>query len=286
MQQHIRPHIVLKDSATFDRFLAPLLSVLTQINPLESRSNRPFTFQFEDEIKALVYYYVHYIESANHLLQTLSEDTFARNTRRHRFHEAIGSRELLPLQQVFSLLATYASAVIPKTHSTLGKLVVVDPTLIDCSLSMIFAHYRERSNKMQAHIWFDPHGSIPGSFVFTEGKTDAHQHVETLVKPKETGVMDRYFQGHADFVRWDSQGRFYVCRIKEGTRKYVVKKNPVTLGSSILSDEWGILGSSDETYTHTLVRLVVYRVGQKVYWIATNRFDLTAEQEAEVYRLR
>jgi transposase len=293
MQHHIRPQIVLKDSATFDRFLAPLRSALSQITPLESRCNRPLTFQFEDEIKALVYYHVHHFDSANHLLQTLSQDTFARSEvvppegiAPSTFYEAIGSRGLPQLQQVFSLLASYASAVIPKAHSELGKLVVVDPTLIDCTLSMIFADYRVGSNKMQAHIGFDPHRSIPGGIVLTEGKADAHQHVETLVQSRETGILDRYFQCHADFDRWDSQGRFYVCRIKEGTGKHVVKKNPVTPGSSILSDEWVILGSSDETYTHTPVRLVVFRVGQKVYWIATNRFDLSAKQVAEVYRLR
>lgn len=293
MQQHIRPQIVLQNSATFDRFLSPLRSALEQITPLESRCNRPLTFQFEDEIKALVYYHVNHFESANHLLQTLSESTFARTAvappegiASSTFYEAIGSRGLPQLQQVFSLLATYASAVIPKAHSELGKLVVVDPTLIDCSLSMIFADYREGSHKMQAHIGFDPHGSIPGGFVLTEGKADAHQHVETLVKPRETGVMDRYFQCHADFDRWDSQGRLYVCRIKENTGKCVVGKLTESPQGKIMSDELVILGSSDKTYTLTPVRLVVFRVRQKVYWIATNRFDLTAEQVAYVYRLR
>jgi len=34
------------------------------------------------------------------------------------------------------------------------------------------------------------------------------------------------------------------------------------------------------------LRLVGYKIGSKKYWVATDRFDLTAEQVALIYKLR
>jgi hypothetical protein len=291
MPHHIRPQIVLQDSTSFTRFLSPLRSALEQITPLESRCNRPLAFQFADFVKTMVYYHVQNFASALHLLQTLAEDAFAHRTiapphgiAKSTFYDAIGSRGLPQMQEIFSLLASYASAVLPKAHPDLGDLVAIDPTLIDCTQDMVFADYREGCNKMQAHIGFDPQRSIPCGFVLTDGKADAGDYVETLMHPGQTGIMDRYFQCYADFNRWHFQGRYYVCRIKDNVQKVVLKENPVTPGY-IISDHWVILGN-EQNCTTTPVRLVAFRVKQKVYWVATNRFDLTAEQVAEIYRLR
>jgi hypothetical protein len=292
MQYRIRPQAVLKNSTTFDRFLQPLQNALEHVTPLESRCNRPFTLRFADQIKMLVYYHVQNFDSANHLLQALSEDTIARRMialpngiASSTFYDAIASRGLLQMQEVFSLLAATASTLIPKAHSDLGSLVAIDPTLIDCTDEMIFADYRKGCNKMQAHIGFDPQRSIPCGFVITDGKADAGDHVEALFNPGQTGIMDRYFQCYRDFNRWHSQGRYYVCRIKVNAQKVVLKTNPVTPGGNIMSDEWVILGN-ERICTTTPVRLVTFRVKEKVYCVATNRFDLTAEQIAEIYRLR
>jgi hypothetical protein len=151
---------------------------------------------------------------------------------------------------------------------------------------MEWADYRETSKKAKAQTGFDPQRAIPTGFVLTDGKADEKEQVETLVQPGQTGIMDRYYQCHADLDRWSSHGRFYVCRIKENTGRHVLKENPVPIGSAILSDTWVILGSSDDTYTHTPVRLVTFRAKRKVYCIATNRFDLTAQQIADIYLLR
>ncbi len=47
MQQLIRPQIVLRNSATFTRFLEPLNAVFSQTTPLTSRGNHPLTLYFE-----------------------------------------------------------------------------------------------------------------------------------------------------------------------------------------------------------------------------------------------
>ena len=46
------------------------------------------------------------------------------------------------------------------------------------------------------------------------------------------------------------------------------------------------LGHEGVNQTEKELRLVGYRIGDKKYWIATDRFDLSAEQIALIYKLR
>jgi IS4 transposase len=47
-----------------------------------------------------------------------------------------------------------------------------------------------------------------------------------------------------------------------------------------------LLGKEGVNQTNSPLRLVGYTVDGKSYWVATNRFDLTAEQITQVYKLR
>ncbi len=53
----------------FSRLLSPALELLESIPPLESGSNRPLDFDFEDQLKTLVYYHLEEHVSGRHLLQ-------------------------------------------------------------------------------------------------------------------------------------------------------------------------------------------------------------------------
>ena len=57
-------------------------------------------------------------------------------------------------------------------------------------------------------------------------------------------------------------------------------------GGFVFSDAKVLLGRKGVNQTSTPLRLVAYTVEGKSYWIATSRFDLTAEQIAQVYKLR
>jgi len=46
------------------------------------------------------------------------------------------------------------------------------------------------------------------------------------------------------------------------------------------------LGQLGVSETKKELHLVGYKVGNKKYWVATDRFDLTAEQIALIYKLR
>ena len=100
-------------------------------------------------------------------------------------------------------------------------------------------------------------------------------------------VSDRGYQEHALFDDLQAQGKHFIIRIKGNTIKTVVKENAVTPNSIVFYDAEVLLGSKEnKNQSQQPVRLVGYRVDGVNYWIATDRRDLTAEQIAEVYKLR
>lgn len=56
--------------------------------------------------------------------------------------------------------------------------------------------------------------------------------------------------------------------------------------SHVFSDARVLLGTPNVNQTEKPVRLVGYIIEGKSYWVATDRFDLSAEQVALVYKLR
>ena len=102
----------------------------------------------------------------------------------------------------------------------------------------------------------------------------------------ETGVMDRYYQRHKNFDHWQRDGKRFLCRIQARTKKTIIRQNDILPASDIFYDAVVLLGTKGINQTGEEVRVVGYRVGQKEYWIATNRFDLTSEEVALAYKLR
>ena len=85
---------------------------------------------FEDELNALIYFHLEEHSSGRHLLQTLEEDDFARDIiapkhgiQKSSFFEAINTRGLEQLLQIFQLLYAKAATTLPKEYEDLGNLM-------------------------------------------------------------------------------------------------------------------------------------------------------------------
>ena len=266
---------------------------LKKMTPLTARGNRDLQMTFEDQLNSLIYYHLEEHTSAQHLLQVLKEDDFARNhiapkegIEKSSFSEAINTRGLQQLFEVFELLVAEAQSVLPKGYKDLGDLTLIDGSLIDATLSMYWADYRDGAKKAKAHIGFDLNHSIPRKIFLTDGKGDERPFVAQIILPGQTGVMDRYYQCHKNFDQWQQEGKHFVCRIRANTKKKVIKAHEVKADSIVFYDAIVLLGTPGVNQTEKELRLVGYRVDNVNYWVATDRYDLTAEQIAMIYKLR
>ena len=238
----------------FNRLCAPLHLALDLIPKPTSRSNRPLQMEFEDQLRALIYFHLQEHTSGRHLLQSLQEDDFARvhiapkkGIARSSFFESMHERDLEPFLLVFEALQRQACKVLPDRHPELGDLVAIDGSLIDAVLSMEWADYRKGSKKAKTHIGFDLNRGIPRKIFLTNGKEGERPFVEKILQPGETAVCDRGYQSHHNFDQLQATNKHFVCRVRENTIRTCLESYPVTEGS---------------------------------------RFALTAEQIAPIYKLR
>lgn len=250
--------------------------------------------EFEHQLKALIFFHLEEHTSGRHLIQVLQEEDFAREhiappegIGKSTFFEAMAERGLDQFLFVFEELQKRASSLLPFKHSELGELIAIDGSLIDAVLSMLWADYRDSAKKAKVHVGFDINRSTPKKIFLSEGKGGERPFVSQILDPGQTGIMDRGYQCHKSFDLWQDEGKHFVCRIKANTIKTCLEKYPTNEGGIVFYDAKVLLGQhGSSNQSEKPVRLVGYRVGGKTYWIATDRFDLTAEQVAQIYRLR
>jgi hypothetical protein len=277
----------------FFSFFQPATEAMSHMPPLDSKGNRPLKMTFEEHLRALVYFHLEEHHSAQHLLQVLEEDDFARSAiapengiKKSSFSEATNCRGLEQFMHVYQDLQTQASAILPKQNPELGNLVGIDGSLIDATLSMHWADFRKKSKKAKVHVGFDLNQAIPRKIYLTDGNGAERPFVSLILSEGQTGVMDRGYQSHKRFDQWQRDGKLFMCRIKASTRKTIIKQNPVDPDSIVFFDAIVVLGTTEINQTQTPLRLVGYEVAGVKYWIATNRNDLAAEQIAAAYKLR
>ena len=273
--------------------LAPFFERFKSTNKLESRGYRPLQMTFEDQLKALIFYHLEEFSSGSELLQALEQNDFAKECvapskgiKKSSFFEAINTRGLEQLTEVFTHLVKQAGKALPAEYAHLGNLVSIDGSLIDAVLSMEWADYRSGSKKAKAHVGFDINRGIPRKIYLSDGKEGERPFVDKIIEKGETGVMDRGYQSHDHFDQWQTAKKFFVCRIRENTHKTIIRENAVNPDSIVFYDNVVLLGTKGTNQTEKELRLVGYRIDGKDYWVATNRYDLTAEEVAQVYKLR
>jgi hypothetical protein len=112
---------------------------------------------FENQLKALIFFHLEEHSSAQHLLQVLQEDDFARQyiapkegIKKSSFSEAINTRGLEQLTYIYQNLQDDALGSLPKEHNDLGDLIAIDGSLIDACLSMQWADYRKGQESQSA----------------------------------------------------------------------------------------------------------------------------------------
>ncbi len=187
---------------------------------------------------------------------------------------------------MFEQLQADAAAIMPVAHGDLGELVAVDGTIIDAVLSMHWADFKRGKKKARVHMGFDLNRGIPYKLFLSGGMADERPYVNKILSPGQTGVTDRYYQRHKSFDQWQEEGVHFVCRLRNNTIKTLIRENELTPGSNVFYDAVAFLVSQKQKLTKKEVRVVAYRAGGKEYWIATDRFALSAEQLALVYKLR
>ncbi|MCI5158725.1 MAG: IS4 family transposase, partial [Candidatus Electrothrix sp. AUS1_2] len=287
--------LVLKQeitSRTYDEFCFPPRAVPSRIPILKSRGDRPLQMTFGHQLNALIRFRLQEHDSARHLVSDLNGNNFAKEfiapvggISRSSFSEAVNTGGSEQFQYVLQEVPKQARAALPVDFQHFEDIVAVDGSLIDTVLSMHRADYRKKSRKAKGHFGFDINRGVPTEFRLTEGKAGERPFVDQILSAGRTGVTDRGCQSHILFDSLQKTGKNFVRRIKACAIKSIIKENCVKPGGNVFQDSSAHLGTA-KNRTGLPVRVIGYPVEGVKYYVATNRFDPTAEQVAEIYKLR
>ena len=184
------------------------------------------------------------------------------------------------------LMSSTASVSLPFDY---GKLKVLDSTAIQLCLALFpWAEYRKKSGAIKIHTLFDVIKGCPESIMLTPGiKHDRISMEKLITEPGVTYLFDRAYLEHELWDSYCEKGIFFVSRLKSNAVFEILEEYQVKQGGKILSHKKVILGCPSKRMNCPvwLVEVVDSSNGEAFY-IVTNRFDLTPEQVADVYRLR
>jgi len=131
----MRPFKRLKQrqkARAFKNLLNPARKKSPALTPLESRGDRPLQMTFDEQLSALVYFHLEEFASGRHLLQALEQNDFAKECvappkgiKKSAFFEAINTRGLEQLGQLFTALVADAAKILPMEFAHLGNLVSI-----------------------------------------------------------------------------------------------------------------------------------------------------------------
>jgi len=279
-------------SPTYSTLVVPLERQLPDLPKLVSRSNRPLTFTFSHQVHGLVYYHSQGFTSGQDLLQAVSEDPLAHQLivpesglGETTFYEAHVTRGLPQMLALVERLSKKASKQLKREHLALGTLVAIDGSLINASLSMTWAEYSSTQRKAKIHLGFNLNQGLPRHLALTDGKGAERPFVSTFLEPGETGVVDRGYVDYQRFDAWIDEGKHFVARIRKNAQYEILERLPIPPHTNLFFFAKVHLGDTAHRMTHPLF-LVGFKARRKVYWIVTDRADLSAEQIAFIFALR
>lgn len=199
------------------------------------------------------------------------------------------------------ILEALFNAMLSRIHQTAArqrkipsnKLCIVDSTNIRLPHQMADWTYvtRHRSGvKVHTRLVVLKDGScFPDRVVPSTGNVSDYEGSDLLVvEPDATYLMDRGYVSYKRMDNWLEQSRRFVMRISNHhTVKQVLEEYSTDVHDpNLLRDAIVYLGSDFRWMKHPL-RLVEFRDDKgRLYRVVTSRFDLSAREVAELYRVR
>ena len=170
------------------------------------------------------------------------------------------------------------------------KVYCLDASVISLSLKVFnWAQFQAKKGAIKLHLALDLDGQIPSFCVITAGSQhEVKQARRQRYEPDSILVFDRGYNDYHWFNDVDSQGVFFVTRLKRRASYKVVQRRKVDKGQGFTSDQTIRITGEKADCIPIDLRRVGYRdpeTGQQ-YFFLTNVFHLSVEEIAALYKAR
>ena len=171
-----------------------------------------------------------------------------------------------------------------------NKLYSLDASTIDLCLSVFpWAKFRTTKGAVKLHVGLDHDGMLPSFLTITDGKTHDITAARALQLPKGSiVVMDRGYTDYAWYNQLNSQGIFFVTRLRKNARYRVIERRSVSKSKGLTSDQTIQLTGAKAANCSIELRRIGFKDAETgiQYYFLTNNFKLAANTIAEIYKAR
>jgi len=172
-----------------------------------------------------------------------------------------------------------------------NKLLTLDATLLElCASVFDWAQYRRTKGAVKLHLLLDHQGLLPSFALITEGRVHESRVARSLrFEPGTIVVFDRGYTDYDWFASLDTDGVFFITRMKDNADYGVVERRSVPEHGAVRRDEIIFLYKAARTgnYDLFLRRIQVWdETQQRILVFLTNHRGFAASTIAAVYRQR
>jgi len=127
--------------------------------------------------------------------------------------------------------------------------------------------------------------SYPDKAILTNAIEHDHGQLEYVIDDKECMyVFDRGYLDYGRFDRITDDGYFFVSRLRKNAVIRVLEPFELPKDSTVLSDEMVVIGTTQNRSENVFRRLTLFDHKGNEMTLLTNRFDLSADEMAELYK--
>ena len=171
-----------------------------------------------------------------------------------------------------------------------NKLYSLDASTIDLCLSIFpWAKFRATKGAIKLHAAIDHDGYLPSFITVTDGKVhDVKMAPQLSVEKNSIVVFDRGYNDYTWYNTLDTQGIWFVTRLKRNARYQVMERREVNSSSGLTSDQTIRLTGAKGSECPIELRRIGYRDAETGihYIFLTNNFKLSAKTIADIYKSR
>lgn len=171
-----------------------------------------------------------------------------------------------------------------------NKLYSLDASTIDLCLSVFpWAKFRTTKGAVKLHVGLNHDGLLPAFMTITDGKIHDITAARSLQLPKGSiVVMDRGYNDYTWYNRLNSQGVFFVTRLRKNACYRVTERRRVIKSEGLTSDQAiRLTGAKASNCPIPLRRIGFKDVETGIqYYFLTNNFDLAASTISKIYKAR
>ena len=289
----------IPQKTSFAQWLAPisdnLMHELVKHYQLDYYTKKLYTASF---MKLLLFAQLHETES----LRALSDCVFSEELQQATQLDSISFSQLgrrlsqIPnavFQTIFLDLVTqiHLKTDFQKRRDITTPLKIIDSSTLPLNLTNHqWAEFRTTKSGVKLHlrlVFMEKGHSYPDQAVLSNAIEHDRNHLEIFIDDKECMyVFDRGYLDYERFDRMTDDGYFFVTRLRKNAVIRHLEAFELPTDSSVLSDEMVVIGTTQNRSENVFRLIKVLDSKGNELQLLTNRFDLNADEIAELYKSR